>query len=154
MGADRDIGIFYSGPNADAKVVFPVGIFRLMAEIYDETGAYTTFEIAKVFSATVPEREVYFAYDLSQWLEHYSDMGDQNRVNQMLHADSTIKDHVCWFSANCPGNEGLADELSRNLSHSQTNAINKVKDKLNFNSREDLDQGASTLYSIIVRTIK
>ena len=42
--------MLYSGPLSEAKVLLPVGEFRLYAEINEEAGAYATYVINPKFS--------------------------------------------------------------------------------------------------------
>ena len=46
--------VLYSGPLSEAKVIFPVGEFKLYAEIHEEAGAYSPFIINPKFSTVLP----------------------------------------------------------------------------------------------------
>jgi hypothetical protein len=45
--------ILYSGPISEAKIVLPVGEFRLFVEITEEFDAYTIYEINPKFDSQV-----------------------------------------------------------------------------------------------------
>ena len=46
--------VLYSGPLSEAKVIFPVGEFKLYAEIHEEAGAYATYVRAHLMFSGVP----------------------------------------------------------------------------------------------------
>ena len=77
--------MLYSGPTNGATVVFPVGVFRLYAEIHEEAEAYTTFEIEPSFLGYLPTQQEYEAYSMTDAVAQHG--SNQARVSQMLLAD-------------------------------------------------------------------
>ena len=161
-----EITMLYAGPLSEAKVIFPVGEFRLIAEIHEEAGAYTTYTINPKFSTVLPDEADYNSVDIQALLDQYTEIGDQSRVSQILQADASIRAKACWFNISCAlasNGQSLADldpdkmddkqkaefnQLIRDVTKANTDALNSAKDNLNFESADALDQGASTLYSI------
>ena len=82
--------MLYAGPLPDAKVVLPMGEFHLIAEIHEEAGAYAEFDISMRFPTYLPDQQEYESLDIAKMLEKYSEIGDQNRVAQILQADVII----------------------------------------------------------------
>ena len=79
--------MLYAGPLPDAKIVLPMGEFRIFAEIHEEAGAYAVFDINKRFPTYMPDQQAYEAIDLQAELKKYAEIGDQARVSQLLLAD-------------------------------------------------------------------
>ena len=77
--------ILYSGPSREVLVVFPVGEFRLFAEIHEEAHAYTTYDIDPFFTGYLPEQYDYEALDINAEVQLHK--ADQSRVAQILLAD-------------------------------------------------------------------
>ena len=82
--------MLYAGPLPDAKVVLPMGEFHLIAEIHEEAGAYAEFDISTRFPTYLPDQQEYESLDITAMLKKYAEIGDQNRVSQILNADVTI----------------------------------------------------------------
>lgn len=79
--------ILYSGPLPEALVVLPFGEFHLYAEIHEEAGAYATYDVSKRFTTYLPDEEEYKAIDMAALLKQYKEVGNQQRVTQILQAD-------------------------------------------------------------------
>ena len=78
--------LLYSGPLDNSKAVFGVGKYYLYAEIWDEAGAYSIYDIDTSFQAILPTQEQYDAYDLAGELKAFKDVGDGSRVAMILQA--------------------------------------------------------------------
>ncbi len=76
--------MLYAGPLAEAKVVFPVGEFRLFAEIHEEAGAYAVYDILPKFSVYLPDEDDYNAFDFDTAIKDAKEVGNQDRVSQLL----------------------------------------------------------------------
>ena len=76
--------LLYSGPLDNSKAVFGVGKYYLYAEIWDEAGAYSIYDIDTSFQAVLPTQEQYDAYDLAGELKTFKDVGDGSRVAMIL----------------------------------------------------------------------
>ena len=140
--------VLYSGPLSEAKVIFPVGEFKLYAEIHEEAGAYSPFIINPKFSTVLPDEDDYNAANVDELLKQYSEIGDQARISQLLQADASIRAKACWFNVTCALGEKanvdpeLMDEkekeefknLMRDLTHANTDALNSAKDNMEFSS--------------------
>ena len=61
-----------------------MGKFHLFAEIHEEAGAYTVFDIDTAFTVILPLREKYEAYDFSAEVKKYTDTGDSARTAMLL----------------------------------------------------------------------
>lgn len=161
-----EMSVLYSGPLPDAKVVLPLGTFELMAEIHEEAGAYTKFQINPRFPTYLPDEADYKAVDLTAMLKRFAEVGDQARVSQILQADASIRAAACWFDMECSlSQKGITEtdpekmddaqkeeynSLIRTVTKTNTEAIKSAKDNLQFENVDQLEQGASTLYSITV----
>ena len=93
--------VLYSGPLSEAKVIFPVGEFKLYAEIHEEAGAYATYVINPKFSTVLPDEDDYNNANIEELLKQYSEIGDQDRISQLLQADASIRAKACWFNVTC-----------------------------------------------------
>ena len=154
--------MLYSGPLSETKVIFPVGEFRLYAEIHEEAGAFSFYEIDPKFSTVLPDEADYAQLDIKTLLKEYNDIGDQARVSQILLADASIRAKACWFNATCvlkdtasKDYEDMDDkekaeyqDLIRTLTNANTDALTSAKDSMSFENADQLEQGSSTLYSI------
>ena len=69
----EQVSMLYAGPLPDAKIVLPMGEFRLFAEIHEEAGAYAVFDINKRFPTYMPDQQAYEAIDLQAELKKYAD---------------------------------------------------------------------------------
>ena len=49
--------LLYAGPLDNSKAVFGVGKYHLFAEIHEEAGAYTVYDIDTTFVTVLPTRE-------------------------------------------------------------------------------------------------
>ena len=78
--------LLYSGPLDNSKAVFGVGKYYLYAEIWDEAGAYSIYDIDTSFQAILPTQEQYDAYDIAGELKAFKDVGDGSRVAMILQA--------------------------------------------------------------------
>ena len=65
------IPVLYSGPLSEAKVIFPVGEFKLYAEIHEEAGAYATYVINPKFSTVLPDEDDYNNANIEELLKQY-----------------------------------------------------------------------------------
>ena len=65
------ITVLYSGPLSEAKVIFPVGEFKLYAEIHEEAGAYATYVINPKFSTVLPDEDDYNNANIEELLKQY-----------------------------------------------------------------------------------
>ena len=63
--------MLYSGPLSEAKVIFPVGEFKLYAEIHEEAGAYATYVINPKFSTVLPDEDDYNNANIEELLKQY-----------------------------------------------------------------------------------
>ena len=140
--------VLYSGPLSEAKVIFPVGEFKLYVEIHEEAGAYSTFVINPKFSTVLPDEDDYNAANVDELLKQYSEIGDEARVSQLLQADASIRAKACWFNVTCAlGDKASVDldqmgdkekeefkNLMRDLTHANTDALNSAKDNMEFSS--------------------
>lgn len=77
----------YSGPTSQAKLVFPVGDFRLFAEIHEEAEAFAVHDIETNFQIYLPTQEEYEAINVQALVNSSAQNGDQSRVSQLLLAD-------------------------------------------------------------------
>ena len=57
--------LLYSGPLDKSKAVFGVGKYHLFAEIWDEAGAFSIYDIDTSFRTVLPTQELYEAFDLT-----------------------------------------------------------------------------------------
>ena len=76
--------MLYAGPLDNAKAVFGVGRFHLFAEVHEEAGAYTLYDINTNFPVILPTREAYEAYDFEGEVKKYKDTGDSSRTAMLL----------------------------------------------------------------------
>ena len=77
-----------------------------------------------------------------------SEIGDQDRISQLLQADASIRAKACWFNVTCAlgataakAFEDMGDEekmeynnLMRDLTNGNTNALYSAKDNMQFSS--------------------
>ena len=103
--------LLYSGPLDKSKAVFGVGKYYLFAEIWDEAGAFSTYDIATEFRLVLPTQEQYEAYDLQGQLKAFTDVGDGGRVAMILQADASIKQRANWFSLEDLMGDKTIDEM-------------------------------------------
>ena len=157
--------LLYAGPLDNAKAVFGFGKFHLFAEIWDEAGAFASSDINTAFTTIMPTREQYEAYDIAADIKKYKDTGDAGRISMILQADASCRQGASWMSLeDLAGDksredmtikEGVAyDNLMKDLTNANTQLINDAAENLEFNSIEQLDQGAGTLYSITSQLVK
>ena len=90
--------LLYAGPLDNAKAVFGVGKYHLFAEIWEEAGAYATFDIDTAFTTKMPRQEQYESYDLIADLKAFKDVGDSARTAMILQADASVRQKANWFS--------------------------------------------------------
>ena len=90
--------LLYAGPLDNAKAVFGVGKYHLLAEIWEEAGAYATYDIDKAFKTEMPTQEQYESYDLQADLKIFKDVGDASRTAMILQADASVRQKANWFS--------------------------------------------------------
>ena len=157
--------LLYAGPLDNAKAVFGFGKFHLFAEIWDEAGAFATFDINTAFTTIMPVREQYESYDIAADVKKYKDIGDAGRISMILQADASIRQSASWMSLGDLAGDKSRDEMTiveataydnlmRDLTNANTQLINDAAENLEFNSIEQLDQGAGTLYSITSQLVK
>ena len=102
---------------------------------------------------------------LSGQLKSFTDVGDSGRVAMILQADASIKQKANWFSLeDLMGDKSREemtaiegdnyDSLMKNLTNANTVLISNAADTLTFNSIDQLDQGAGTLYTITSQLTK
>ena len=103
--------LLYSGPLDKSKAVFGVGKFYLYAEIWDEAGAFSTYDIDTEFRLVLPTQEQYEAFDLTGQLKGFTDVGDSGRVAMILQADASIKQKANWFSLEDLMGDKTRDEM-------------------------------------------
>ena len=129
-------------------MIFPVGEFKLYAEIHEEAGAYATYVINPKFSTVLPDEDDYNNANIEELLKQYSEIGDQDRISQLLQADASIRAKACWFNVTCAlgataakAFEDMDDEekmeynnLMRDLTNGNTDALNSAKDNMQFSS--------------------
>ena len=70
------------------QAVFGVGKYHLYAEIWEEAGAYTVFDIDTAFRTVMPTQEQYESYDLTGDLKAFTDVGDSSRIAMILQVDA------------------------------------------------------------------
>ena len=154
--------MLYSGPLSETKVIFPVGEFKLYAEIHEEAGAFSTYIIDPKFSTVLPDETDYANTDIKALLKQYNDIGDQARVSQILLADASIRAKACWYNVSCVLKDTASldpedmddkqkaeyNDMIRTLTNANTDALTSAKDSMSFESADQLEQGSSTLYSI------
>ena len=72
---------------------------------------------------------------------------------------ASIRAQACWFNISCalkdvdfstPEGENERDEMIKDVTNQNTEAIRSAKDSMNFENLESLEQGAGTLYAITV----
>ena len=90
MVNEDEVSLLYSSPTETTKVRFPYGNFRVMAEIFDEAGAYSTYEIADLVTFVLPDEDDYYSFDVANSLSLASAAGDQFSISQILAADVNI----------------------------------------------------------------
>ena len=80
-----------------------------------------------------------------------------NILSDILQA--SIRAQACWFNISCalkdvdfstPEGENERDEMIKDVTNQNTEAIRSAKDSMNFENLESLEQGAGTLYAITV----
>ena len=76
--------MLYAGPLDNSKANFGKGRFHLIAEIHEEAGAYTTYDIDTNFVTVLPSREAYEAYDFESEVKKFKDTGDSARTAMLL----------------------------------------------------------------------
>ena len=123
-----------AGPLDNLKAVFGVGIFHLYAEVWEEAGAFTKYDIDQEFKTYIPTQEQYESFDLSVNVKKFKDIGDANRIAMILQADASVRQLANWLSLsdlagdklrdNMTDIEGeIYDSLMRNLTHVNLNII-------------------------------
>ena len=170
-----------AGPLDNIKAVFGVGIFHLYAEVWDEAGAFTTHDIDQAFTTFLPTQDQYESYDINADVKAFKDVGDAARIAMILQADSSVRQLASWFSLTDLAGDKLRgdmsdvegdnyDSLMINLTNvnfyhmfiemtilflqANTQLLNDAADNLQFNTIEELDQGAGALYSITSQLVK
>ncbi len=86
----EQITIIYAGPLQVAYAYFPFGSFEVFAEIFEEAGAFATYEIKRSLDLILPSEEVYNDFDVQKRVEEALQKGDQNLANQLLTADVSL----------------------------------------------------------------
>ena len=87
-----------SGPLNNLKAVFAVGIFHLYAEIWEEAGAFTRYDIDRTFTTVMPTQDQYESYDINADVKKFKDVGDASRIAMILQADASIRQSASWLS--------------------------------------------------------
>jgi len=143
--------LLYAGPLDNSKVVFGVGKFHLFAEIWDEAGAFATYDIDTSFATILPTRDQYEAYDIEANIKGFSDIGDAGRISMILQAIASCRQSASWMSLVDLAGDKTREQMTivegetyDNLMIEQTNAntqlIDIAAEYLEFNSIEQLDQ--------------
>ena len=127
--------LLYSGPLDKSKAVFGVGKYYLYAEIWDEAGAYSTYDIETEFRLRLPTQEQYEAYDLTGDLKKFTDVGDGGRVAMILQADASIKQKANWFSLEDLMGDKTIDEMG---DVEKENYQSLLKNLTNVSSNENI----------------
>ena len=157
--------LLYAGPLANTKAVLGVGIFNLRAQIWDEAGAFTDFDIDGNFTTVLPTQSQYESYEIQADIKKFADTGDASRIAMILQADSSLRSLATWLSLdNLEGEKPRHqmtdreadnyDSLLRDLTNANTLLVSNAASALPFNNLDDLEQGAGTLYSITSQLMK
>ena len=88
---DGSINVLSSGPLREIIAVFPAGSFDVLADVYDEAGAYTTVVIQSQFFVLGPEKVDYDSFNLKEVVKQAKANGDSNLLAQILSADVSNK---------------------------------------------------------------
>ena len=110
------------------KAVFGVGIFHLYAEIWEEAGAFTIYDIDQTYTTILPTQDQYESFDIAADVKTFKDIGDAGRIAMILQADASCRGLASWLSltdlAGDKQRENMTDiegenydSLLRNLTH-------------------------------------
>lgn len=77
----------YSGSRSNVFVVLPVGTYDIKAKIHESAGTYAEANAAVDFKAYIPIEKEYWNFDLEGEMKYHSEVGDGDRVSQMMIAD-------------------------------------------------------------------
>ena len=88
----------YSGSRSNVFVVLPVGTYDIKARIHEEAGTYAEADAAVDFKAYVPTESEYWGYDKTADMKYHSEVGDSDRVTQMMIADVRHPYLIRWKS--------------------------------------------------------
>lgn len=80
----NETSLLYAGPLDNTKAVFGVGKFYLIAEIWDDAGAFATYVIDPAFPTILPTRAAYEAFPYDEEVKKYKDTGDTSRTAMLL----------------------------------------------------------------------
>ena len=161
--------VLFSGPLNFIQVVLPLGSYVVYAEIFDEAGAFATFIIKKNMNLLLPDKVEFDAFDIAEQIEIAKFNGDKVRLSQILMADASLKNVACWYNITCQlksklgasfdPNDDLTedeqdafDDMTRELIQSNVEALEIAK-KSEFETIDQLKQGAATLGSIVTTTL-
>lgn len=67
--------------------LFPVGRYKIYAEIHEEAGAFAKYVIKEKFDVLIPDKAEYDAFDVAVKILAAQTDGNKNLVTQMLTAD-------------------------------------------------------------------
>ncbi len=79
-----------SGPLKSIIAHLPLGSYEVFAEIYEEAGAFTTYQIKPQLDLLLPDQVDYDAFMVENKIETAKTLGNKNLVNQLLAADVTL----------------------------------------------------------------
>ena len=108
---------------------------------------YLYFHQMKVFWV-VGKFKLFWNYGFLKNICLSSEIGDQDRISQLLQADASIRAKACWFNVTCALGataakdfDDMDDEekieynnLMRDLTNGNTDALNSAKDNMQFSS--------------------
>ena len=94
------------------KAVFGVGVFHLYAEVWDEAGAFSLYDINQKFSTKLPTQEQYESYDINADVKKFKDVGDAPRIAMILQADASVRKLASWLSLSDLAGDKLREEMS------------------------------------------
>ena len=76
-----------AGPLKSVIAHLPLGSYEVLAEVYEEAGAFTTYQIKPNLDLLMPDKIDYDEFMVKNKIEQAKLLGDKNMVNQLLMAD-------------------------------------------------------------------
>lgn len=87
IGGKPETVILSSGPLKEINAVFPIGSFKIYAEIHDEAGAFAVYIVKEKLDILIPDKAEYDAFDFTAKVLAAKTNGNKNLLSQMLSAD-------------------------------------------------------------------
>ena len=87
--------ILSSGPLIEVEAMLPLGSFSVIAQVYDEAGAFSDYTIKQNFAVLIPDQGEYEDFYFDAKVADAKGNGDVNQVGLLLNADVSSCNELC-----------------------------------------------------------